>query len=76
MITHLSGYGNTIIIDHGDGYYSVYSHLDEIYVEQDRLVDSGSVIASVGDSGSLEGSMLHFAVFVNQQTENPESWLK
>jgi septal ring factor EnvC (AmiA/AmiB activator) len=34
------------------------------------------VIASVGDSGSLEGSLLHFAVFVNQQTENPESWLK
>ena len=76
MITYLSGYGNTIIIDHGDGYYTVYSHLDEIYVEQDRLVDPGSVIASVGDSGSLEGSMLHFAVFVNQQTENPESWLK
>ncbi len=76
MITYLSGYGNTIIIDHGDGYYTVYSHLDEIYVEKERLVETGSVIASVGDSGSLEGSMLHFAVFVNQQTENPESWLK
>jgi septal ring factor EnvC (AmiA/AmiB activator) len=76
MITYLSGYGNTVIIDHGDGYYTVYSHLDEIFVEKDRLVESGSVIASVGDSGSLEGSLLHFAVFVNQQTENPESWLK
>jgi len=76
MITYLSGYGNTIIIDHGDGYYTVYSHLDEIYVERDRLVETGAVIASVGDSGSLEGSMLHFAIFVNQQVEDPESWLK
>jgi septal ring factor EnvC (AmiA/AmiB activator) len=76
MITYLSGYGNTIIVDHGEGYYTVYSHLDEIYVEKDRLVETGSVIGSVGDSGSLEGSLLHFAVFVNQQTENPESWLK
>jgi septal ring factor EnvC (AmiA/AmiB activator) len=76
MITYLSGYGNTIIIDHGEGYYTVYSHLDEIYVEKDRLVETGSIIASVGDSGSLEGSMLHFAVFVNQQVEDPESWLK
>ena len=76
MITYLSGYGNTIIVDHGDGYYTVYSHLDEIYVEKDRLVEAGSVIGLVGDSGSLEGSMLHFAVFANQRAENPESWLK
>jgi septal ring factor EnvC (AmiA/AmiB activator) len=76
MITYLSGYGNTVIIDHGEGYYTVYSHLNEIYVQKDLLVETGSVIASVGDSGSLEGSMLHFAVFVNQQVEDPESWLK
>jgi septal ring factor EnvC (AmiA/AmiB activator) len=76
MITYLSGYGNTIILDHGDGYYTVYSHLEEIYVEKEQLVESGSVIGLVGDSGSLEGTMLHFAVFANQRAENPESWLK
>jgi murein hydrolase activator len=76
MITYLSGYGNTVIIDHGEGYYTVYSHLDEIYVEKDLLVETGSVIGLVGDSGSLEGSMLHFAVFADQQAENPETWLK
>jgi murein DD-endopeptidase MepM/ murein hydrolase activator NlpD len=76
MITYLSGFGNTIIIDHGEGYYSVYSHLDDIFVEKDDLVTTGKVIATVGDSGSLEGSKLHFALFSNQKTENPTTWLR
>jgi len=76
MITYLSGFGNTIIVDHGEGYYSVYSHLEDILVEVDQLVDMGEVIGLVGDSGSLEGSKLHFALFANQQTENPQKWLR
>jgi septal ring factor EnvC (AmiA/AmiB activator) len=76
MITYLSGFGNTIIIDHGGGYYSVYSHLEEILVELDDLVDTGDVIGLAGDSGSLEGTKLHFALFVNQKTENPQNWLR
>ena len=76
MITYLSGYGNTIILDHGDGYYTVYSHLDEFFVEPDAFIEAGQVIGLVGDSGSLEGSKLHFAVFANQQTENPQNWLR
>jgi septal ring factor EnvC (AmiA/AmiB activator) len=76
IITYLSGFGNTVILDHGDGYYTVYSHLDEFYVEPDQLVNAGDVIGLVGDSGSLEGSKLHFAVFANQTTENPQKWLR
>jgi septal ring factor EnvC (AmiA/AmiB activator) len=76
MITYLSGFGNTIILDHGGGYYTVYSHLDEFFVEPDELVDAGQVIGLVGDSGSLEGAKLHFAVFANQKTENPQLWLR
>ena len=75
-ITYLSGFGNTIILDHGGGYYTVYSHLDEFFVEPDELVDSGHIIGLVGDSGSLEGAKLHFAVFANQNTENPQDWLR
>jgi septal ring factor EnvC (AmiA/AmiB activator) len=75
-ITYLSGFGNTVILDHGGGYYTVYAHLDEFFVEPDELVDAGQVIGLVGDSGSLEGSKLHFAVFANQKTENPQSWLR
>lgn len=76
MITYLSGYGNTIILDHGEGYYTVYSHLDEFFVELDELVVTNKVIGLVGDSGSLEGSKLHFAVFANQQNVNPQIWLR
>ncbi len=76
MITYLSGYGNTVILDHGAGYYTVYSHLDEFFVDPDDPVESGQVIGLVGDSGSLEGAKLHFAVFANQKTENPQSWLR
>ena len=36
----------------------------------------GEIIGLVGDSGSLEGAKLHFALFANQQTENPQSWLR
>jgi septal ring factor EnvC (AmiA/AmiB activator) len=75
-ITYLSGFGNTIILDHGNGYYTVYSHLDEFFVEPDELVNAGDTIGLVGDSGSLEGAKLHFAVFANQTTENPEKWLR
>lgn len=76
MITNLSGYGNTVILDHGEGYYTVYSHLDEIFVDTDDLVTTGKVIGLVGDSGSLEGSKLHFALFANQKPENPQHWLR
>jgi len=76
MITYLSGFGNTIILNHGDGYYSVYSHLDEVLVELDDLIGTGEVIGLAGDSGSLEGSKLHFALFADQRTENPQKWLR
>jgi septal ring factor EnvC (AmiA/AmiB activator) len=76
MITYLSGFGNTIILDHGKGYYTVYSHLDDVFVDKDDLVETNKIIGLVGDSGSLEGSKLHFAVFANQRTENPKIWLR
>lgn len=76
MITYLSGFGNTIILNHGDGYYSVYSHLDEVLVELDDLIGTGEVIGLAGDSGSLEGTKLHFALFADQRTENPQKWLR
>jgi septal ring factor EnvC (AmiA/AmiB activator) len=75
-ITYLSGFGNTVILDHGSGYYTVYSHLEEFFVDPDDLINAGEVIGLVGDSGSLEGSKLHFAVFANQTTENPQAWLR
>ncbi|HHJ53255.1 MAG TPA: hypothetical protein ENJ89_08695 [Caldithrix abyssi] len=75
IITYLPGYGNTIIVDHGKGYYTVYSHLDEIYVEKGEAVSAGQIIATVGDSGSLEGAKLQFGIYGGKKTYNPEKWL-
>ena len=76
IITYLPGYGNTLIVDHGKGYYSVYSHLDEIYVQKDDFVKTGDVLATVGDSGSFSGAKLQFGIYGSQESYNPESWLK
>ncbi|MDZ7265142.1 MAG: peptidoglycan DD-metalloendopeptidase family protein [candidate division KSB1 bacterium] len=74
-ITWQRGRGNIVIINHGAGYYSVYTHLSQILVKIDDEVDSGQVIGNVGDSGSLRGPLLHFEIWKNNQVLNPEEWL-
>ncbi|TFB11796.1 hypothetical protein E3V55_03170 [Candidatus Marinimicrobia bacterium MT.SAG.3] len=75
-ITWIRGFGNTVIIDHGRGYYSVYTHLSEIFVTPTETVATGQRIASVGETGSLEGSELHFEIWHNREKQNPLHWLK
>jgi len=75
-ITYIRGYGTTIIIDHGGGYYTVYSHVNNIQTNEDSEVQAGDVIAYMGTSGSVNGSMLHFEVWGNRQKLNPEDWLE
>ena len=75
IITYLPGYGNTVIIDHGKGFYTVYSHLDEIYVQKDDFIRTGEVIATVGESGSLSGSKLQFGIYGAQRSYDPQQWL-
>jgi len=76
MITYLPGYGNTVIIDHGNGYYTVYSHLDKIYVRENEPIKTAQVIATVGDSGSLAGAKLQFGIYGGNKTYNPQKWLR
>jgi len=76
LITYMSGFGNMVIIDHNDGYYTVYAHLDEIFVSAGEFVEGGNRLGSVGESGSLEGPKLHFEIYGNNQTLNPLEWLK
>ncbi len=75
-ITYISGFGNTLIMDHNNGYYTVYAHLDEIFVKKYQVLDAGAVLGTVGDSGSLEGSMLHFEIYGDSKPLNPAKWLK
>jgi len=74
-ITYIRGYGTTIIVDHGGGFYTVYSHVTNIQTHVDSEVRSGDVIAYMGDSGSVNGSKLHFEIWGKGQKLNPEQWL-
>ncbi len=70
------GYGNMMIIDHGDAYYTVYAHAEEMLKQKGAAVEAGEVIATVGDTGSLEGALLHFEVRRHGKPEDPLGWLE
>ena len=69
------GYGNMIIVDHGDNFYTVYAHLDETFKFKDEIVETGEVIATAGDTGSLVGPNLHFEVRHHGKPLDPIKWL-
>ena len=69
-------YGEMIILNHGDGYYTLYGHLSSIAVSVGQEVQSGQTIAQSGDSGSLKGPILHFEVRKGGASLDPESWLE
>ncbi|MGD9138766.1 MAG: peptidoglycan DD-metalloendopeptidase family protein [Desulfobacterales bacterium] len=70
------GYGNMIIIDHGHSYYTVYAHLEETFKSKGDSVDTGEVIATVGDTGSMTGAKLYFEVRHHGKPMDPLKWLK
>ena len=70
------GYGNMIVIDHGNNYYTIYAHLEETFKSKGNSVETGEVIATVGDTGSMEGAKLYFEVRHHGKPENPLVWLK
>lgn len=72
---YFSGYGNLIIVDHGDNYYTVYGHAKSIYKGVGAKVAAGEAIGSVGDTGSLKGACLYFEIRHHTQTTNPSGWL-
>jgi septal ring factor EnvC (AmiA/AmiB activator) len=76
LITYMGGFGNTVIVDHNDGFYSVYAHLDQILVSSNEFIEDGFVIGTVGESGFLEGPQLHFEIYGNNKNLNPLEWLK
>ena len=69
-ITYIRGHGNIIILDHGDGFNTVYSNIENILISENDYVKAGQNIATVGDSMTL-----HFEIWGNQKKMNPEKWL-
>jgi septal ring factor EnvC (AmiA/AmiB activator) len=70
-----SAYGNLVIIDHGDDYFSVHGHLSEISVAVGDEVETGSRIGSLGDTGSLSGPKLYFELRRGKTPLDPAAWL-
>jgi septal ring factor EnvC (AmiA/AmiB activator) len=70
------GYGNMIIIDHGENYYTVYAHIEETFKSTGDTVEAGEVIATVGDSGSISGPKLYFEVRHHGKPLDPMQWLE
>lgn len=68
------GYGNYVVIDHGDGLQTLYSHLETIYVSEGDAIAQGQAIGKMGSSGRTYGKTgihLHFEVFDNGVKKNP-----
>ncbi|MDM8526445.1 peptidoglycan DD-metalloendopeptidase family protein [Desulfococcaceae bacterium HSG8] len=70
------GYGNMIIIDHGDHYYTLYAHAEELFKKEGDNAEAGEVIATVGDTGSMGAPGLHFEIRHHGKAMNPMPWLK
>lgn len=69
-------YGNYAIIDHGDGYETLYAHCEELLVQPEQTVRRGQVVALVGTTGHSTGYHLHFEVRYNGVNENPALYLR
>lgn len=68
--------GNIVIIDHGNNYYTVYSHLEVVSVQQGLWLEQGAAIGKVGDRQSLHQSRLEFQVWKGKDHLDPSLWLK
>jgi murein DD-endopeptidase MepM/ murein hydrolase activator NlpD len=69
-------YGHHVMIDHGNGFITLYGHMTDIYVKVGDYVKKGQVIGKMGSTGRSTGTHLHFEVRKNNLTQNPLSFLK
>jgi len=69
------GYGNVIMIDHGNGFVTLYAHLSQINVSRCQSVAKGQLIGLAGNTGNSFGAHLHFEIRFNGEFYNPWRWL-
>ncbi len=71
-----TGYGNLVVLDHGNGFRTYYAHLSRIFVRQGESVGQGQRIGSVGNTGNSTGPHLHFEIRQNNIQRNPFGFLR
>jgi len=72
----MGGYGRVVIIDHGNGYETLYAHNSQILVSDGQRVNRGSSIARIGTSGVATGPHVHFEIHSNGNHQNPMNFLR
>ena len=75
-VTSNSGYGIYVLIDHGDGYSSLYAHMSARYVEIGNYVTQGQMIGRVGNTGNSRGAHLHFEIRYYGEKKDPLNYVK
>lgn len=70
------GYGNYLLIDHGNGYASAYAHLQKYVVHKGDRIKRGQLIGLIGNTGRSTGSHLHYEIMLNGTAVNPYKFLK
>jgi len=72
----LKGYGMIVIIDHGEGFHSLYAHADALLCEVGDWVGAGHAIARAGSSGGLDASGVYFELRQKGRPVDPKAWLR
>lgn len=72
----LEGYGNLLILGHGEEYHSLYGHLDEILAKVGQTIRKDQIIGRSGDTGSLMGETLYFEIRHKGKPVEPVSWFQ
>ena len=73
VLSFLPGFGNVVILNHYNGFRTVYAHLADITVSESQKIRAGEVIAKSGES--IAGAILHFEIWKEREKQNPEVWL-
>jgi len=73
VLSFIPGFGNVLILNHNNGFRTVYAHLSDVTVSESQRVTEGTIIAKSGDT--VAGAILHFEIWKEREKQNPESWL-
>jgi len=78
-ITYITNFGDLIIVDHGSGYFTVYSNLKDIKVYENQYIDANTYLAQVAKGSNFDypnQAVFNFQVWSNEKKVDPEIWLK